>query len=388
MAPADIPAPLLRRIRRKLLVWYDRNRRDLPWRRTKDPYAIWLSEVMLQQTQVAMAIPYYQRFLSRFLTIRDLAAADLDEVLRLWAGLGYYARARSLHKAAKAVVESYGGRLPRRAEELRRLPGFGRYTAGAVASVAFGQRAAAVDGNAVRVLARLFDVRADVRRGGGLDAVWESAERLVPPKQPGDWNQAVMELGAVVCLPGKAARCGQCPLRAECASLAAGTVAELPKRAKKQAVRIETHVVAAIETAGRFLFVKRPAKGLWGGLWELPSVVLTDGRSPRAAAGDLASEMLGEPVRSEPQPFCDLRRQLTHRTIRFVGYRCRAKTLEGHPPRQQRPPRRSDARWLYLAESESLGCSQGMRQVIARLRDHSISAATCATTERCRASRL
>lgn len=367
MTPPAIPAPVVRRIQRKLLAWYDLHRRDLPWRRRSDPYAIWLSEVMLQQTQVGTVIPYYERFLSRFLTIADLAAADLDEVLGLWAGLGYYARARNLHKAARAVMEVHGGRLPRRAEGLRRLPGFGRYTAGAVGSVAFGERVAAVDGNAGRVVARLFSLRGDVRRRPGSGIVWRLAEQLVPTKRPGDWNQAVMELGATVCLPGKAAKCEDCPLRHECAALANDAVACLPVIARRRSVRSETHVVAAIENAGRFLFVRRPAKGLWGGLWELPSVVFADGRSARSAASELAREVLGVPVTTETRPFCDLRRRLTHRRIRFVGYRCRADKAEGRPSRSRKSSSRSDACWLCLSETASLGCSQGVRKVIARL---------------------
>lgn len=322
---------------------------------------------MLQQTQVAMAVPYYQRFLSRFLTVHELASADLDEVLRLWAGLGYYARARNLHRAAQVVAHEHHGRFPGRTEELQRLPGFGRYTAGAVASVAFGEAVPAVDGNAARVLARLFALRTDVRREPACDTIWRLAESLVPPRRPGDWNQAMMELGAMVCLPGKAAKCEDCPLRHECAALANDAVACLPVIARRRSVRSETHVVAAIENAGRFLFVRRPAKGLWGGLWELPSVVLADGRSARSAASELAREVLGVPVTTETRPFCDLRRRLTHRRIRFVGYCCRADKAEGRPSRSRKSSSRSDARWLCLSETAPLGCSQGMRKVIARL---------------------
>ncbi len=365
--PPAIPAPLVRRIRRKLLAWYNRHHRDLPWRRTSDPYAIWLSEVMLQQTQVATVIPYYQRCLSRFLTIHDLAAAELDEVLELWAGLGYYARARNMQRAARIVVQACGGRFPHTAAELRRLPGFGRYTAGAVASVAFGERVAAVDGNAARVLTRLFALRGDVRQPAGCEVVWRLAERLVPAGRPGDWNQAVMELGAMVCLPGKSAKCEDCPLRCECAALADGEVACLPVKARRRSVRSETHVVAAIEDAGRFLFVRRPAGGLWGGLWELPSVVVADGRSARAAAGRLAGELTGVVLARDRRPFCDLRRRLTHRTIRFVGYRCRGKELGDRTLRCYERPDRPDSRWLALEETESLGCSRGMRMVIASL---------------------
>ena len=181
-APVDasLDSKTAARIRRGLLGWFDRNRRDLPWRRTSDPYQIWLSEVMLQQTQVATVVPYYRRFLKRFPTVRVLAAAELDEVLRLWAGLGYYARARSLHRAALRVVDVHGGRFPADVDELLQLPGVGRYTAGAVASIAFGVRAAVVDGNVARVLSRLFAIDVDVRDGPGRDRAWRIAERLLP----------------------------------------------------------------------------------------------------------------------------------------------------------------------------------------------------------------
>ncbi|PZN08590.1 MAG: A/G-specific adenine glycosylase, partial [Bacillota bacterium] len=211
-----MPDPSLRgpdpaEVRSRLLHWYDRCRRDLPWRRTRDPYAILVSEIMLQQTRVETALPYYRRFLERFPTVERLAAATEAEVLRAWQGLGYYGRARNLWRAARAIVQRHGGRVPAEWEALIALPGIGEYTAGAVLSIAFGQPVAAVDGNAERVLARLFGIDDDLSRAPGRRAVRERAAELVASPRPGDVNQAVMELGATICTPREPA-CGNCPV--------------------------------------------------------------------------------------------------------------------------------------------------------------------------------
>ena len=263
-----------------LLAWYRRVGRDargLPWRLTRDPYAVWVSETMLQQTRVETVIPYYERFLREFPSVQALAEAPADRVLAAWSGLGYYRRARMLHAAAKTVSREHAGRLPGDAAGLRALEGIGAYTAGAVASIAFGERAPLVDGNVARVLARLFAIRDDVNSGAGSRRIWAVAEGLVASVDgdPGDWNQALMELGATVCLPGERARCGECPVASACAARARGIVAALPRMpARKEptpAARVavvlasETHVVLARrrEAAG--------GGGLFGGLWEPPS---------------------------------------------------------------------------------------------------------------------
>lgn len=313
---------------------------------------------MLQQTQVATVIPYYKRFLRRFPTVRALAKAELDEVLRFWAGLGYYSRARSLHKAARTVVGAQRGRLPEDVDALQALPGVGRYTAGAVASIAFGVRAAVVDGNVARVLSRLFAIDVDVRDGAGRDLAWRIAERLVPQKRCGDFNQAVMELGATVCLPGAAARCVTCPLRKCCAARASGRVAELPARTRRAIVMEETHVVAAIERAGRWLFVRRPPTGLWGGMWSLPSRAL-NGEATALLARQLADELGIRSARIGRKPFCDVTHQLTHRTIRFVGHVCATDNRIARPNR--------NVRWLQLSECESLGLSRATKKILASL---------------------
>ena len=217
----------MKAVRRALLAWYRANRRELPWRATRDPYAIWVSEAMLQQTRVETAIPYYERFLERFPDVAALASADLDDVLGAWAGLGYYSRARNLHAAARLVAERHGGEVPDDVEQLRALPGVGRYTAGAIASIAFDRPEPVVDGNAARVLTRLHDIREDVRSARVARRLWEESAALVRGPQPGLLNQALMELGARVCTP-RAPRCPTCPLLRHCAAYRAGDPESLP----------------------------------------------------------------------------------------------------------------------------------------------------------------
>ena len=218
-----------RRFRERLLRWYRRHRRGLPWRTTRDPYRIWVSEIMLQQTRVAAVLAHYEEFLRRFPNVRSLAAASASSVLAAWSGLGYYARARSLHATAKEVVSKRRGRFPRSREELQALPGIGRYTAAAIASIAFGQREAVVDGNVARVLGRLAGAPVSQRQ------LWTPAERLLSPRHPGDFNQAMMELGATVCLPG-VPRCDRCPVFAWCRTRGAAPRGAAPPRSKKKQV--------------------------------------------------------------------------------------------------------------------------------------------------------
>lgn len=362
----------LAHIRRALLPWYDAHHRDLPWRRSSDPYAIWLSETMLQQTQVATVIPYFQKFMTRFPTVSDLAAADLDEVLQMWAGLGYYARARNLHAAAKMIVEEFGGRVPATMTDLQKLPGVGAYTAGAVASIAHGKKAVVVDGNVARVLARLFDIHEDVRYGAARDLVTNIAEQLLPNDRCGDHNQALMELGATICQPGAAAQCLLCPLRKHCEACAQGTVSSLPVKTKKTAVKMETHVVAAIQNEDRWLVVQRPRDGLWGGLWELPSAVAHDDSLVKLA-GDIATKYAAAPFIADKVPFCQIQRQLTHRTIAFVGHILRPKPKAAKRSSTRNSPTEPTAqptRWLKLEEISAIGMSTAMRKVVDSLHDH------------------
>jgi A/G-specific adenine glycosylase len=264
-------------LRRALLAWYDANRRDLPWRESTDPYRVWVSEIMLQQTRVDAVIPYYNRWLATFPDLESLASAELQEVLKHWEGLGYYSRARNLHTAACLVREQYNGHLPNTYESLRELPGVGEYTAGAIASISYNQKHPAVDGNVRRVLSRIFDVPAPDAK-----AVRPIAEQVVDPRRPGDFNQALMELGATICVPGKPA-CDSCPVNALCKAFANGTVAERPGRKTRKQVPTEHVNTLVCVDGGRAWLRQRPPQGLLGGLWEFP-----EGAIPEA------SQSLGE----------------------------------------------------------------------------------------------
>lgn len=265
--------------RRALLDWYARHKRDLPWRRNRDPYSIWISEIMLQQTRVAAALPFYNRFMERFPAIESLAAAPESDVLAAWAGLGYYSRARNLHKAAQAIVETGGG-FPKTYNALIELPGIGEYTAAAIGSIAFGLPLAAVDGNLLRVIARLDNDPSDIGSLRTRGRFTERAQQLLDPKRPGEFNQAMMELGATVCLP-KSPRCGECPVEAHCASRRAGRESELPVKARTQ-VKVDIEVTAlVIRRKGRILLRRRDdSAGQLAGFWELPDLATLPSAKP------------------------------------------------------------------------------------------------------------
>jgi A/G-specific adenine glycosylase len=294
-----------------LLSWYRRHRRDFPWRETRDPYRIWVSEVMLQQTQTATALPFYQRFLERFPTIHSLARAREPEVLALWSGLGYYRRARHLLEAARLVVREHAGRVPDDPERFGRLPGVGRYTTGAVLSIAFDRPLPVLDGNVARVLSRVFAVRAAVRDPRGARTLWSLAAALVPARQPGRWNQALMELGATVCMP-RAPRCGVCPLKRHCRAFALGRVEDFPAPAPRRATERVRRAVALVTRRDRLLVVKRTGD-LMNGLWEPPGVDL---RARESARSRLAAELrrLGLTVRWVARGESVVHR-ITHRAI-------------------------------------------------------------------------
>ncbi len=251
-------------LRAGLLRWYHRNRRDLPWRRAGDAYAVWVSEVMLQQTRVATVLPYYERFMTRFPDVAGLARAEEEQVLAVWSGLGYYRRARALREGAIAVMERHGGRVPGDPEALRALPGIGRYTAGAIASIGFDRAEPVLDGNVRRVLSRIFAEERDAR-------LWEIAGQLVRGRRPGDLNQALMELGALVCTP-RTPSCSACPAAKHCAALASGDPAGYPRpRPRPAAVEVRV-AVAVCRRAGRIL-LERPVEGNpFRGRWDLPAV--------------------------------------------------------------------------------------------------------------------
>jgi A/G-specific adenine glycosylase len=306
--------------RRRLLDWYRANRRDLPWRRLRDPYAIWISEAMLQQTRVETVIPYWERFLARFPDVAALAAAEPDDVLGHWAGLGYYSRARNLHQAAKLVAARHSGRLPDTAEGLRGLPGVGRYTAGAVASIAFDRPEPVVDGNVARVLVRLHGIHEDPKRPAVAERLWRHAAALAKGPKPGDLNQALMELGALVCTP-RAPRCPECPLRRRCVARAEGDAEALPVRARRAKPRAVEAVAGLVVRRGRVLAVRRPSRGLLGGLWELPGGELAPRERPEAGLRRALLERTGLAI-GGAQPRGAVEHAFTHRSLRLHVFRC------------------------------------------------------------------
>lgn len=277
-----MPSPSLQT---RLLAWYRKNKRILPWRGHPEPYAVWVSEIMLQQTRVETVIPYFERWMRLFPTVQALAEASEQEVLNAWEGLGYYSRARNLHKAAKVIVRDFGGNLPHSLSELIKLPGIGRYTAGAIASIAFGADEPALDGNLKRVYARLFDVTEAVDSPKGEKLLWEIARRNLPHGRAGDFNQALMDLGAAVCLP-KNPRCLLCPLMELCKARENGTQELRPVRKPKKAVPHHVHAAGVIVRRGRVLLARRPPGGLLGGMWEFPN-----GRVGEDPAGELAQAL-------------------------------------------------------------------------------------------------
>jgi len=261
---------VIKNIQKKTLRWYRKNKRDLPWRRTTDPYAIWVSEIMLQQTQVATVIPYYKNFLKFFPSVRDLARADLSRVLKVWEGLGYYSRARNLHRASQIVSNHYHGEIPDQLKDLRTLPGIGRYTAGAILSIAFNKEAPVLDGNVKRVLSRLFTIADSPVRGETEGLLWRLSESLLPKGHASSFNQGLMDLGATTCTP-KEPRCSQCPLRDLCKGRASGDPERFPVRTLKKKIPHIEAVSAVILKNGRVLLRQRPPEGLLGGLWEFPN---------------------------------------------------------------------------------------------------------------------
>lgn len=338
-----------RHVRPALLGWFDHSKRDLPWRKTSDPYAIWVSEVMLQQTQVDRVIGYYQRFLTALPTIESLANASVPDVLALWRGLGYYSRARNLHKAAQEMVARFGGAMPKDLDSLKSLPGFGRYTAGAVASIAFRQAVPLVDGNVARVFSRLFEIDGAPGEKTREALLWRIAEHLVEGQRPGDFNQSLMELGATVCLPSKPL-CLLCPVQTWCAALEKGRVSELPppkKAAKRKKLEL---AVAVVQRKGVVLMARRSESGLFGGLWEMPTVEIgADGNGYAAIRS-----MLGKRATIGPE-MSVIERTLTHRDLRLHLY-----PVVLPPKLREVPEGFAEWSWVPVTETHALGMSSAM----------------------------
>jgi A/G-specific adenine glycosylase len=307
------------RLRQSLLDWFAQARRDLPWRHTTDPYAIWISEIMLQQTRVETVIPYYDRFLKSWPTVQDLAAADPESVRASWSGLGYYRRARLMLQAAHAVVDRHGGALPDTEAALRALPGFGRYTAGAVASIAFDRPVPAVDGNVTRVLARLDAIEGDVTRGQPNKQIWAAASKLSNGPRAGDLNQSLIELGALLCTP-RNPRCPTCPVRSECGAERRGRVHEIPPPRKRAARKRVEMTALMVQCQDGFVLTQRPDTGVFASLWTPPFL---DGHLDADAASDEALRALDWELDGarEAGQFTHV---LTHRelVVRLVSARC------------------------------------------------------------------
>lgn len=331
---------------RDLLIWYDAQHIVLPWRGAPDPYHIWLSEIMLQQTQIATMTPYYERFLVRFPTVEALAAAPLDDVLKLWEGLGYYSRARNLHRAAQHITAA-GGHFPTNAANLQQLPGIGRYTAGAIASIAFGERVAVLDGNVIRVLSRVFDVADDVTKPATQRNLWQMAEGLVPTERPGDYNQAIMDLGRLICTP-RTPDCAHCPVASYCAAFHAGSQAARPVKAPKAAAPHYDMAAGVIWNAtGQLLIAQRPANGLLGGLWGFPGGKLEVGETLTDCLKRTLRETLAIDVEVD-ELLTRVKHAFTHFQITVYAYECRY--LAGGSAGE--PQAINDAAWQWVMPDE------------------------------------
>ena len=260
----------------RVLVWFDQHgRKDLPWQKNPTPYRVWVSEIMLQQTQVTTVIPYYRKFMQRFSSLKKLATADIDEVLQYWQGLGYYARARNLHKAAQMVVGQHKGRFPQQIEAVMSLPGIGRSTAGAILSLSGGQHHAILDGNVKRVLARHHAIHEWTGNSKTLEKLWQISERCTPETRTADYNQAMMDLGATLCTRSRP-DCSRCPVAEDCQALIQDCVSELPVPKPGRSLPVRKTMMLLIENSGQVLLEKRPPSGIWGGLWSLPECVDKD----------------------------------------------------------------------------------------------------------------
>jgi A/G-specific adenine glycosylase len=344
-------------IRRALLAYYDAHARDLPWRRTRDPYAIWVSEIMLQQTRVDTVLAYYDRFLARFPSAQALAAASEDEVLASWSGLGYYRRARLLHAGVRDVVARYGGKVPEDAQARGELPGVGRYTAGAIGSIAFERAEPLVDGNVARVFGRLFAIDTPPERSDTVALLWRLAEALVEGERPGALNQALMELGAMVCRK-LAPRCAECPVSDQCAARALGRVDELPLARKKAAPKpvplVAVAALAASDSGAERLLLVRGAGTLFGGLWNLP---MREGRS-RADAHALLCELGHPPTELSRRPVARFVHVLTHRRLEIALFSAQVEPGAA----------RDDCRLQQPSELDALGVSRLTRKALESLR--------------------
>lgn len=343
--------------RAALLAWYQTSARDLPWRRTSDPYRVWISEVMLQQTQVKTVVPYFERFVAAFPTVAALGAAPPERVLKLWEGLGYYSRGRNLHRAARFIVNEHGGALPRTAAEWGALPGVGPYTANAIASITTGEPVAVLDGNVKRVLARLLAMKQSIDDSKAAAMLRQAADRLLDRKRPGDFNQAMMELGARICTPRSPA-CPTCPVASWCRAQRAGLADRLPVRRRRPRAPEHHEQAVVISRRERYLLVRRPDRGLLANLWGWPTVPVRNARAPRSVVERAARERFGLTIACGDKQ-STVRHDFTHRQLWVHVHRARwvAGTL--------RPADGVRARWVTARQLEALPLSTLDRKIIS-----------------------
>jgi A/G-specific adenine glycosylase len=341
-------------LRRKLLAWYTKHARDLPWRRSRDPYRVWVSEIMLQQTQVATVRDYFQRFVLAFPDVASLAAADEQQVLRLWEGLGYYRRARQLHAAARRIVSQHRGQFPRTVTELRALPGIGRYTAGAIASIAFDARAPILEANSIRLLSRLIAYGDDSLATAGQKILWRTAEEILPRKRVAQFNQALMELGSLVCTPSEP-QCRECPLTSLCNAFADGLQHEIPLARPRQRYTELREAAVVIRRSGRVLMRQCGPGERWAGLWDFPRFAI-DCEGPLFAPEEIVTKLRHQTgvTCAMPKLLSTLRHGVTRFRIKLDCYGARHSSGR---------PRSPDVRWVQIAELPTLPLSTTGRKI-------------------------
>jgi A/G-specific adenine glycosylase len=344
----------------RLLDWYHHHGRVLPWRMKTGPYGTWISEIMLQQTRVETVIPYFQRWMDRFPDIHALADASEEDVLRLWEGLGYYSRARNLHAAAKIIMEKYQGLMPANRRELEELPGIGRYTAAAIASIAFGADEVALDANVRRVLARLFNIELLMRSSEATKIFWEKAEEVLPHGQAGDFNQAMMDLGALICIPRNPI-CNQCPLSDLCQAYQLGVQQSRPVTDARPEIPHYNVTAAVIQRNGKFLIARRPSEGLLGGMWEFPGGKQEPGEDLSACLQREICEEMGVEITIQ-KPFGVYQHAYTHFRVTLHAFLC--KLDEGEP----QPLEASQIAWVVPVELESYPMGKLDRQIANKIK--------------------
>jgi A/G-specific adenine glycosylase len=360
-----LTGPALARFRKNLLSWFAQFQRELPWRQTRHPYRIWLSEIMLQQTRVAAAIPYYERFLEKFPNVETLAAAPEAEVLRLWSGLGYYSRARNLQKAAKLIVAKHNGIFPSDPADALALPGIGAYTAAAILSIAYQKKHAVLDGNVARVIARLDAVRGDLRANGIWQTLQKSADHLLQERSPGDWNQAMMELGATLCTP-RSPQCLLCPVAEFCEARKQGLADVIPeKRSKRGTIEITLASLVLVDPRGKTLLLAPPKSAkksaapddvptLVSRMWHFPTVSVQPGQAAAALTKFAQASLFGaRKLQMELHPLKKVRHAVTYRSITILPFRLEMKEL----------PKVSGAKAFPLVDLSSVAISNLTRKV-------------------------